>query len=219
MKLLKFRGPRPWRHAFDILSNEELFCADYRTLNDPFEGLFSYSFKAQPDDLAYLHDAASIGDPLRVSQEIRNVARELPLICSLSRSSTDGWHDVRLWSYYGGGHQGIAIEIELAEDALGLHAVRYEDSLRDIALESNNGHARPVQILTTKTRHWEHEAEYRILHDEERYPIHGLITTVYCGVRCDERRVAEVRKIGEKKGFKVVKMALDREHVRVVPAA
>lgn len=40
MKLYKFRSLDNIEFTFDILLNERLYCANYKDLNDPFEGIF-----------------------------------------------------------------------------------------------------------------------------------------------------------------------------------
>ena len=41
MKLYKFRSFENIEFTLDIIMNERLYCAQHKSLNDPFEGLFS----------------------------------------------------------------------------------------------------------------------------------------------------------------------------------
>jgi len=46
MKLFKYRSLRTMEFILDIFLNERLHCAPYSELNDPFEGMFFYPFRA-----------------------------------------------------------------------------------------------------------------------------------------------------------------------------
>ena len=43
MLAYKFRSANQLEYAFDVVLNNRLHCADWRKLNDPMEGMFSYS--------------------------------------------------------------------------------------------------------------------------------------------------------------------------------
>jgi hypothetical protein len=46
MLAYKFRSPSQIEFALDILFNNRLYCSDWSSLNDPMEGVFSYSHKS-----------------------------------------------------------------------------------------------------------------------------------------------------------------------------
>lgn len=91
-------------------------------------------------------------------------------ICSFS--SEKGFENFAMWGYYANGFKGIAIEIEVDESIV--KKVKYEDEVPETA--------NVEEILTTKLKYWEHEAEYRFIieSNEDKCKI-GEITRVYFG--------------------------------------
>lgn len=91
-------------------------------------------------------------------------------VCSFS--SKEGFKNPAMWGYYANGFKGIAIEIEVDESKV--KKVKYEDKVPETADVE--------EILTTKLKYWEHEAEYRFItkDNEDKYKI-GKITKVYFG--------------------------------------
>ena len=102
MKLYKFRSLRSnFEFVLDILLNERLYCANYRNLNDPLEGMFSATQPGRaPVGLRFTEIPHFVEDLPRRSEETR--------VCSLSRPLTE----MLLWSHYGDEHRGVAIEID-----------------------------------------------------------------------------------------------------------
>src|SRR5262245_40170390 len=90
--LYKFRAFGQFEYLLDILLHERLYCAPYRDLGDPFEGMFSAVTKATID-------SSRVGQP--IARDTIHSADELiaeakgTRVCSLSECS----HDVRMWSY------------------------------------------------------------------------------------------------------------------------
>ncbi|MGD9874527.1 MAG: hypothetical protein AB7T27_09695 [Kiritimatiellia bacterium] len=50
MKAYKFKSAAQIPHALDIILNNRLYCADWSSLNDPMEGVFSYSYKETKEE-------------------------------------------------------------------------------------------------------------------------------------------------------------------------
>jgi hypothetical protein len=89
--LYKYRSLDKWEFLEDIFQRSRLYAATFRLLNDPMEGLL------------YEHDKD-------VSVKYRNAVRTATgrlNICSLS----DSRDNTLLWSYYAGGHSGVAIGV------------------------------------------------------------------------------------------------------------
>ena len=92
MILYKYRSLSNIKFVLDILVNQRLHCARHDKLNDPLEGVFWYMLQREKG-------------VRRIGYDKNNHKR----VCSLSKSL----NDIRLWSYYAEGHQGVAIEINL----------------------------------------------------------------------------------------------------------
>lgn len=165
MILYKYRSLSNFEHVADIILNERLYCSTYDRLNDPFEGLSVtiWTFTFRKKSLTQRH-----AFPVRYEEILKNTR-----VCCLSSSLSD----VRLWSYYSDGHKGITLEIDFTGIESHIHKVVYSSDL--------SGFDNPTrqELLSRKTNHWEYEAEYRIIHDEEYFPINKRIKTIYLGNR------------------------------------
>lgn len=175
MQLYKFKSLDNIEFVLDIVLKERLYCCAYDKLNDPFEGLFFIS--------------GGFSSAFSVDFQIKKIEKIIePLkICSLS-SSLD---DVRLWSFYADGHKGIAIKIDLAEAEDCVNKVDYCDKLPTSDLTSPD----PFKILSRKTKHWNYECEYRIIHKKDYYPIKGRIKAIYIGERISKIHLDLLKKI------------------------
>jgi hypothetical protein len=188
LKLYKYRSIKNLEFLLDIILLERLYCAPYTELNDPCEGMFSYSHPYMP-----LPPIPGIG-PLHLTvpgmkfitiKTIKDLPRvaSLPRICSLSNTLSD----VRLWSYYADGHKGVAIEIDFTEFEDDVREIRYCKKLEEHEVGTLlTGCSNPIDILSSKTFHWEYEKEYRIVQEQEKYGIAGRITGIYIGIKGNE---------------------------------
>jgi len=181
MRLFKFRSLSNIEFVLDIIYNQRLYCATYDNLNDPFEGLFIsnlLNLSQRPKGAQLLGDDEAGYQVVVSAKHINNQALENSRICSLSQSISD----VRLWSYYGDGHTGIAIEIEVDDEDPLLHKVNYCNELPRVDL-GYLGDADILSLLRKKTLHWQHEQEFRIVSDEKYYCIKKKIRSIYLGSR------------------------------------
>jgi hypothetical protein len=121
--------------------------------------------------------------------------------------------DLLMWSHYTQQHQGICIGFSVSDGAIrdpeggkpdgGIHRVNYPDDDAIPALGGDDNNARTnslVRALTTKSRHWAYENEYRLLshpahpdimkYSTEGVPFDGLppesLTHVYLGARISQ---------------------------------
>ena len=205
MKFYKFRSLNNTEFAFDILINNRLYCASYESLNDPFEGEFVAIIHYSGMGLlggGLLGDGllggGLLGGGLMNGGGIRRKhqsIKDTPLfsdkvrICSLSETLSD----VRMWAHYAGGHEGVAIEIEVDETHENLVKIAYHDGLRQIN-RSMIEKSTAKELLSYKTIHWEYEKEWRIIQEGEYYDISGKITAVYLGSRISLLNKTLIRK-------------------------
>ena len=212
LKLYKFVSLDKLERILDILINERLYCANYKELNDPFEGQFlsegihsAETLKKYP-----MFQWINWGKYTRRSS-VDDLFSSIPLprICSLSTES----HDVRMWSYYANSHRGAAIEIGFDTLDFELHKVDYVEAISKYS-DSLLGMPSAIKVLTQKTNHWTYEAEYRILTEKKYYPIQGKISAVLFGIRADIEQVRLIEKATQKK-FKSVFCELDINKARI----
>lgn len=181
MKLYKYRSLANIEFTLDILINQRLHCAPFEKLNDPLEGIFLSVLWAGGALGMSTMGALPFGGISSV-KSARSVSEMRLLgnsrVCSLARNL----NDIRLWSHYADGHCGVAIEIDIDESDSLLHEVEYVDRLKESGVSLLGG-PRSEEILRVKTIHWTYEQEYRIISDQEFYPVTDRITGIYFGLR------------------------------------
>ena len=209
LKLYKFRSLENFKYTADILLNQRLHCATIDSLNDPFEGLFYHIFRLPYG--AGRYGIGVMGGKRIKKQSHINQHNYLGThnICSLSANMSD----VRLWSYYADGHKGIAIELEISEDEEKLHKVQYNDQVKETPVSLLT---RGSDILKTKTRHWEHEQEYRIITEDTFYSVEGAIKAVYTGLRTSQADKELLEKILPP-DVPIIHTELEAETVTITP--
>ncbi len=141
--LYKYRSISNTIFLLDILVNKRLFASEFDSLNDPMEGHFRYRKSKVGRDLI---------------SEIRSLKKELK-ICSLSKKA----NDTLMWSYYGDGHKGVAIGVEVADDdEYDIRSVTYRERAARVS-KSMDAEEAVKKLLSTKLLPWEHEQEVRVL--------------------------------------------------------
>jgi hypothetical protein len=102
--------------------------------------------------------------------------------------------DVRLWSHYTNGHKGVVFEIDFSGIESQVHKVIYDDKLPTFGSTILTSPF-PYEVLSCKTKHWEYESEYRIIHDSEYFPIANRIKAIYAGFRISDFHYDLLNKI------------------------
>lgn len=186
MKFYKVRSLTNLEFFVDILFNERLYCAHFADLNDPFEGIYLSGARFPQEVVERIDlERAALED---TSQPIER--KEFNRICSLSGSC----EDFRLWSYYGDGHRGVAIEIDFTGHEHDLMPIRYTDAPDDLPVEDPKKMSMD-ELLSVKTTQWEYERESRIVQKEPYYSVKDRITAVYLGARISHERQALLEKL------------------------
>jgi hypothetical protein len=176
MKAYKYRSSKNISFAFDIILNNRLYCADYKSLNDPCEGSYILSY--------------GDGENMSAAKLSKSVSQNLDgcRICSLSKSAQEH----ALWIHYANGFDGLAIELEIPDHS-GLEVV-YDDSpfghLKFGYEDENRAH---IRMLTRKWSDLRHEKEVRIIQSKEWYA-DAQVTCVILGFRM-EPSLSEALKI------------------------
>lgn len=201
MLLYKFRSIARLELLSDILISQRLHCARYYELNDPFEGVVKSTFTFGSRKQAYSFTTVEdVRDPEEMIE---------PRVCSLSAS----FHDIRLWAHYGGGHHGVAIEIDFSGRERDAIPVKYGHTLREFD-EDAGQHPTPQTMLSYKTSHWEFEKEYRILTSDPYYSVEGRIRRVIVGTRCNRADKILLERLLPS-GANLVNAALNHKTVEV----
>lgn len=205
MKAYKFKGAEQIPHAFDIIFNSRLYCADWSNLNDPMEGMFAYSYKS---------GSTKEEDVKRKVEQIVQEKKQLR-VCSLSE--TFDCH--LLWSHYASGFSGLAIEVELPEDSPAIRTVAYRGVFAGLSVD---GHINPMEaaetILSSKYSEWSYEREIRVLHRDTYFPLAAPVRHVIAGHRMEPALFEALNFICHKKGIRfsctgIGDEGIDADHV------
>lgn len=217
MLLYKFKGGGDALYALDIAIHERLYCARYSELNDPFEGQFRASMKRGSFFGGASINAATINgapDPSRVYLDSLDLLEgDGSRVCSL----TAAYYDVRMWALYGDSSRGVAFEFDVPDDHPSLHQVRYLKTLPDASL----GLLSPtsaVEVLSSKTDHWEYEQEWRFITNEATpyVTLPGKLRRVMIGHRAPMAVQEALLKVSPAY-VTVHRVALDPRGVRLEP--
>jgi hypothetical protein len=152
--LFKYRGLEPWEHFLDILVNQRLHSATFQSLNDPMEGIFTYS----QDKVA----------PSFIEQMISN-KRQLR-ICSLSKTH----NNTVMWSYYATAHKGVVLGVTVNNGVSNVVAVQDVTYARDNVFRGflgSDAFTEARKVLSKKLSAWKHEKEVRVFSKTDFVPV------------------------------------------------
>ncbi len=198
MLAYKFRSASQIEFVFDILLNRRLYCADWRKLNDPMEGMF-----------ASVHRGVERPHVQQVVMGIRDAKRRYKI------ASLAGTFDCHLlWAHYAGGFDGVAIEVDLPDDEPMIRPVDYRGvfAFVDIDRIQNEDEAART-ILFSKYQEWHYEREIRILHDQDFYRLHRPIRRVIAGHRMGQAMFDALHLICDKLGIEMRRVGIGDEGI------
>ncbi len=198
MLAYKFRSPAQIELTLDILFNNRLYCADWSTLNDPMEGEFVYSHKSTDET-----DYSKKLDQIRIE-------KKKIYICLLSKT----YDSHLLWAHYADGFSGMAIEVEIPDNANEIASIEYGGvfsyvNITDDFLPSETA----KNILSSKYEEWSYEKEVRILHDSHQYTLSAPVRRIIVGHRMNPSLFEGLRIICEKKNIKINRTGIGDEGI------
>jgi hypothetical protein len=184
MKAYKFRSANAFERIVDILVNRRLYCSPVEFLNDINEA-----------DIRVGNDR---GREAEVFQFGMDVDKELDnyRVCSLSKT----FYNRLLWTHYGGGSSGLAIEIDLPDtDAV---EVSYDDDFIYLSdyIDRSITAAVPA-TLSRKEKLWQYEEEVRIITRNQYYYLSESIARVIIGSRMSQSCIKELASICSAQGI------------------
>ena len=169
-KLYKYRSLNA--RSLSILTDDELYYANYRTLNDPFELAFEV-------DVTYRADSKKV-KPEAIDQLKRKIKSNIqscfrPNLGLLSLAARND--ELLMWSHYAEGHTGFCLEFdtsifdpELLKEVTyskELYCVqcRVDDNEEGIIVPADNDEYL-IGICNTKKEDWQYEKEWRDVRKE-----------------------------------------------------
>lgn len=198
MKAYKFRGAEQLPFALDILFNKRLYCAAWKNLNDPMEGMFVYSYRSSDE-----------GDYSKTVAEIVEHKKQLK-ICSLSKT-----YDCHLlWSHYASGFSGLAIEVELPEPNRIIREVEYRGVFGHVSFD---GPVAPEdaaeQVLSSKYQAWSYEQEVRVLQRGDWYQLDKPVKRIIAGHRMNPALFEALKIICKEKKIELYRTGIGDEGI------
>jgi hypothetical protein len=138
--LYKYRDLRGdgFKYFVDIILNNRLYAADWRTLNDPMEGTF-----------VYLAKDVTLAELLK---EKKSQVR----VCSL----TSDCENKLMWAHYADGNRGVVIEVEIDSSKYDIRKMKY-DGITDL-VGADNQEPSAEELLSHKLSDWDYEKEERV---------------------------------------------------------
>jgi hypothetical protein len=183
MILYKYKALEAFHQTTDLLLMQRLYCPKLSELNDPLEGFLGVSHPEDPKALTLDDKFAHHASFWFAADELLNRYR----ICSFSGSPDNPL----MWSYYGNGHSGICLQLDLSDFKDEIIKVEYVDDLSIIDQSSIKS------LLRYKLVHWKHEDEYRLILGPEskgKY-IKAAIKSVIIGGNLREEYIMQLFEI------------------------
>lgn len=217
-----------------MLANNELYFAVSDSFNDPFDcrARKEFEFKDEKDFIEKWTPLEASQQNITLEEAdiyVRNIAKSKKLkdeyieiksqlfqkltlqcfgVCSFSEVS----NDILMWSHYSDSHKGMCIEFNRSTENMLCHArpIEYPDD--DIFPYINywlgpneNQLDELVKIILTKSKHWKHEKEWRLIQrpDEidEYYRGHSvtcpdeMINGIIFGLRMNSKEKTTIKNI------------------------
>ena len=166
----KYRTLDNFQFVLDILVNKRLYAATFEEMNDPMEGFYT----ADPDI------------PPESKEEQKSIK-----FCSLSKYN----YSPLMWAHYANGNRGIAIGIEVKDDA-DLREVVYGSHSHLVASKPTTKE-RAKDVLSFKADFWRYEDEIRVFADKGNY-VNVTVKEIIFGERADRTQKALLKNIVKK---------------------
>ena len=198
MRAYKFKSATQIAHALDIVFNQRLYCSDWSKLNDPMEGVFGYG-RHTTDETDY----SSRLDEIQIEKKRLK-------ICALSKS-----YDCHLmWAHYAEGFSGVALEVDLPDDAPEIKEVAYGGVFAYVDLAKGEvSYDVARQILSSKYKEWEYEQEVRVITDSEWYLLQSPVRRLICGNRMNPSLFESLRIICDYKKIEINRVGIGDEGI------
>jgi len=174
-----------FRHTQAILTRNELFCSRLAAFNDPFEGYFALTMPPRAP-------AAQRQYETWASEVANRKVQASAAVCSFSEKKDD----LLMWGHYADSHRGICIEFAPRESkwfADHVHRVRYLRNFKEVEHgATKDDQALTELVCTAKAKHWQYEAEWRIVIDTagaNRIPAKCVTGVIFgCRIAEDDER-------------------------------
>lgn len=174
-RLYRYRSLKEFDREMEAIEGGFVFCAAYRTLNDPMEGLFTSS-----------QNLRESGDYRAVRESITDNKSQIGM-CSFSEVRN---HEL-MWAHYADQFKGICISYSFSKLLKGLpKAVKfvrmfYNETVPTIHRSKKDASEIARMVLSYKNYRWLYEREWRMFAPlgNAHYRNTGCVERVYLGSR------------------------------------
>jgi hypothetical protein len=235
-RLYKYRSPSI--QDITALSNGKLWFSSPDRFNDPFDCAYDVTLPeiSRADCIALIERIsdgqfgeialARFSDD-ELKRQVRSgleKAAALALkrvggVCCVSSIATD----LLSWSHYAAGHRGFCLEFDTATDPLfqKVMQVRYEDALPTLSVDmyKSGDYSQGLDLLLTKTKCWEYEKEWRVLHANAELLFgyeRSSLTGVYFGAKMAEEQMHMIAVLLGKTDTKLYRMHRSKARFELV---
>ncbi len=128
---------------------------------------------------------------------------------------TENPKDIIMWAHYANNHRGICLDITIPKDTHSLKKLRYTEEQPIFAIHEsmNERHGKLMELFYTKSIHWQHEEEWRMVATEgdvAREIPGASITQIIYGINSSEETKEKISElIGSSIPTKKLKMKRD----------
>jgi hypothetical protein len=201
-RLYRYRPLGNVDHEIEAIAEGYLYCAPYKDLNDPMEGLFSSS------------------QLLRESEDyrsIRNSIRENKAQIGMCSFSEVYDHEL-MWAHYSDQFRGICVAYSLSrllkhlEENVSFVRMYYNERVPTIRRTSKEPTQLAKMVLSYKNYRWLYEREWRMFAPLGRayYTKTACVTRVYLGSRIDPDKRDLILETMKRLKIKTHDMAIDK---------
>lgn len=129
-------------------------------------------------------------------------------------SLTDNPFDLKMWAHYGGNSTGVCVEFQRnSENVLGSESTKSVSYLTERPqIKFHERHLRQEEIVTSKSKEWEYEQEWRHWrkNGDKPYPFPGKIVRVIFGLNCHPATIEIIKGIfDDAVGFEEIVLGKD----------
>ena len=150
-------------YALTNLKNNNISLVSIESLNDPFEGIGKYVYSQSEEEQQYWNEIGT-DVPKLVAQRFSDDLREVSNFSYRVFCCTRQYDNMLMWSHYANGHKGFCVgycEKSILKLSDKLMEVKYSDEMTSI---NDYGEEAIINLLSTKSRDWCYEKEWRLLY-------------------------------------------------------
>ena len=218
--ILNNKGECLFERDLETLVSNKIYVPNITELNDPMEGFVNDK---------HLIEVLEIIKPLSTDLLDKYYSLKEKLNCSGIYSLTTDVNNELLWSYYGGGHSGFAIEYDVDKLKFCFNhnsffkifdfEVDYVTRVPELDLLLLDNDKFIKKYVGNKSKSWEHEKELRLIFESSGfYEIdYRCVTAIYFGLRMSDREEDLIMRKLAGRNVLYFKMNLDVNTYKLYP--